>query len=225
MAPQTGPGPIGRPIGPTHVAQPSVPPLSFQQKLQLCLGYLRDQFAAYQRGGGKETFRAWLQSEIVQALTAEGRPYTLAPSSPQGRTMRRDAAPSQPQGPPPPSEPGLVNEGLGPIGWALWGYGWAKEGLGQVVGEISVEGVIDWVEDTFSSSGGDPNQGAGDGAQGDSPGDGSGLDTPTPPDPSPEPTGPQTQTQPDDPPPDGGGGGGGASKKKPDDTGPTQQAD
>lgn len=159
--------------------------LTFDQKKQLCIGWLSNEFQAYHRAGGQESLQAWVQSQVLQALQAEKLPYTLkGPVQTKVATGNPSAASvktSSPSAPPPPDEPGLVSEGLGPIEWLMWaleiGSG-GVEGAGKVVGEIVVENVVDGIADLLS--GPTPTTlpsgpGDGDGSEGTSPGNGSGL--------------------------------------------------
>jgi hypothetical protein len=163
--------------------------LTFAQKKQLCIGWLSTEFQAYQRAGGQESLQAWVQSQILQALQAEKIPYTLKGSvQTQAATGSPSAAsvkPSSPSSPPPPNEPGLVSEGLGPIEWAIWAWDIGSkgvEGVGKVVGEIVVDDVVDGIADWVSGWPNDPTPttptsgpGDGDGSMGTSPSNGSGL--------------------------------------------------
>jgi hypothetical protein len=154
--------------------------LSFSQKKQLAAGWLRDQFRAYQEAGGKEPLRTWLQSKVVEALQAQpqlnpgNRPVSL--NSPVATGTADKTTPS----PYPPPEPGLKSEGLGPLEWLFWAGEIGEKGVEggiDVLGEFSVGGIIDYIEDAVSAAS-DPTggSGSGDGSYGDYPG-GSGLDT------------------------------------------------
>ena len=149
--------------------------LTFDQKLQLCIGWLRDEFEAYQRGGGKDSLQAWVQAEIQQAQQAEGRPSTTAgpvASAATLRTVERKTPAAPPD--PPPSEPGLESEGLGPIQWLI--YGWeVKAGEGTVaLGEWVIEELSGDSTDDGDDGTGDDGDGTGDDGDDDGGDDGTG---------------------------------------------------
>jgi hypothetical protein len=172
-----------------------VPQLSFDQKKQLCLGWLRDEFLAYQHGGGTDSLQAWVQSEVEQAQMIQG--HTAERKAPAGSSDPPPPPPNEPgdarpQVPHVPNEPGLVSEGLGPITWLVWGakdaLGFAAEKAWEELGDgLLADWIIEGVEETIDgmtapAGPGDGTTGAGDGSYGTSPGQGSGLDGFSPPD-------------------------------------------
>jgi hypothetical protein len=63
------------------VLAPPQPQLSFDDKMQLCLGWLSDQFNAYQQQGGKDSLDAWLAWDITQAIAIRQTPKGSAGSA------------------------------------------------------------------------------------------------------------------------------------------------
>jgi hypothetical protein len=66
-----------------RLPDPPTAQLSFAQKQQLCLEWLRNEFQVYQRQGGQDTLKVWLQAQILQAVQAEKLPYTVGTGLPK----------------------------------------------------------------------------------------------------------------------------------------------
>jgi hypothetical protein len=145
---QGGVPPNSNPLG--GVAQ-----LTSQQMTQLCIEKLNNDYKAYQHGGGKDTFKQWLQPQVEEVV-------------------KKDSAQGN-KNPPPKTDP--PTDGAA-ISWfvfpALEAAGFVVGGpIGFVVATLAdsiIDGIINGGPNT-----GDPNMGAGDGSQGTSPGNAGGL--------------------------------------------------
>jgi hypothetical protein len=149
--PQPTPHPTPHPQ-PTPPAPTGPTAAEIQAHQVTALRQLAAQYQAQVRSGKKQTFQQFLTDETT--------------------TYMKDH-------PTPPEEPGLVSEGLGPIGWVLLGVD-AWEDAGVAIGSLVMEKLIDKIIDSYQqqnvdhpntvndvdTSGENPDGGVGDGGGG-----------------------------------------------------------